>query len=80
MVFTPVTVGRFGAITAAKRSDAATAKTRTQTDPDGEPIRDFRGLLDHLATLTRNTTALADRHLEVLATPHPHPSRAFETH
>jgi len=65
-------------VAAAKRSDAATAKTRTHTDPNGAPIRDFRGLLDHLATLTRNTTVVADRHLEVLATPTPTQRRAFE--
>ena len=65
-------------VAAAKRSDAATAKTRTHTDPDGAPLRDFRGLLGHLATLTRNTTVFADRHLEVLATPTPTQRRAFE--
>jgi transposase len=65
-------------VAAANRSDAATAKTRTHTDPNGAPIRDFRGLLDHLATLTRNTTVFADRHLEVLATPTPTQRRAFE--
>jgi hypothetical protein len=62
----------------AQRSDAATAKTRNHTDRDGEPVRDFRGLLDHLATLTRNTTVFADHHLDVLATPTPTQRRAFE--
>jgi len=65
-------------VAAAKRSDAATIKARTHTDHDGAPIRDFRGLLDHLATLTRNTTVFADRHLDILATPTPTQRRAFE--
>jgi hypothetical protein len=38
----------------AQRSAAADAKAATQRDPDGNPLRSFRGLLDHLATLTRN--------------------------
>jgi hypothetical protein len=65
-------------VAAAKRSDAATAKAATHTDPDGQPLRSFRGLLDHLATLTRNTTVFAERHLDVLATPTPTQRRAFE--
>jgi diguanylate cyclase (GGDEF)-like protein len=65
-------------VAAANRSDTAAAtKTRTYVDPDGAPIRSFRGLLDHLATLTPNTaltpntTVFADRHLDILATPTP---------
>jgi hypothetical protein len=65
-------------VAAAKRSDSATAKAATHTDPDGQPLRSFRGLLDHLATLTRNTTVFAERHLDVLATPTPTQRRAFE--
>jgi Transposase DDE domain len=62
----------------ATRSDTATTKARAHTDPNGEPLRSFRGLLDHLATLTRNTTAFADQHLDILATPTPTQRRAFE--
>jgi Transposase DDE domain len=62
----------------AQRSTTATTKTHTHTNPDGEPVRSFRGLLDHLATLTRNTTALAEHHLDILATPTPTQRRAFE--
>ena len=65
-------------VAAAKRSDAATAKARAKTDQDNHPIRSFRGLLDHLGTLTRNTTAFANHHLDVLATPTPTQRRAFE--
>jgi hypothetical protein len=65
-------------VAAAQPSQAATAKARTKTDPDGEPVRSFRGLLDHLATLTRNTTVFADRHLDILTTPTPTQRRALE--
>jgi hypothetical protein len=69
---------RTNPVTAAKRSDAASAKARTKTDPDNNPIRSFRGLLDHLATLTRNTTVFTNRHIDILATPTPTQRRAFE--
>jgi len=38
----------------ATRSAAAQAKASRQHDPYGRPYRSFRGLLEHLATLTRN--------------------------
>ena len=38
----------------ARRSAAAQAKASCQYDPAGQPYRSFRGLLEHLATLTRN--------------------------
>jgi hypothetical protein len=38
----------------AQRSPAAQAKTSRYHDPDGNPLHSFHGLLDHLATLTRN--------------------------
>jgi hypothetical protein len=38
----------------ARRSARAQAKTSGQHDPAGRPYRSFRGLLGHLATLTRN--------------------------
>ena len=37
------------------RSAAADRKASRQTHHDGAPVYSFRGLLDHLATLTRNT-------------------------
>jgi Transposase DDE domain len=69
---------RTNPVAATQRSDKATAKARTKTDPNHQPVRSFRGLLDHLATLTRNTTVFADHHLDVLATPTPTQRRAFE--
>jgi hypothetical protein len=65
-------------VAAAQRSDAATTKARTRTDHGDQPVRSFRGLLDHLATLTRNTTVFVDRHLDILATPTPTQRRAFD--
>jgi hypothetical protein len=41
-------------VTPARRSTAAQAKASYQHDPAGQPYRSFRGLLEHLATLTRN--------------------------
>jgi hypothetical protein len=38
----------------AQRSSHAEHKASAQRDPHGNPYRSFRGLLDHLATLTRN--------------------------
>jgi hypothetical protein len=38
----------------ARRSAAAQAKASGQHDPAGQPYYSFRGLLQHLATLTRN--------------------------
>jgi hypothetical protein len=38
----------------ARRSAAAQAKASCQHDPAGRPCHSFRGLLEHLATLTRN--------------------------
>ena len=43
----------------ASRSAAAQAKASGQRDPAGQPYRSFRGLLEHLATLTRNQVRLA---------------------
>jgi hypothetical protein len=41
-------------VAAASRSPRARAKASRQHDEYGRPYRSFRGLLDHLATLTRN--------------------------
>lgn len=42
----------------AKRSASALAKAHTQKRPDGTPVYNFRGLLNELATLTKNTVRL----------------------
>ena len=43
----------------ASRSAAAQAKASYQRDPAGRPYRSFRGLIEHLATLTRNQVRFA---------------------
>jgi hypothetical protein len=43
----------------AQRSPAAQAKASAQHDEAGQPYRSFRGLLAHLATLTRNQVRFA---------------------
>jgi hypothetical protein len=43
----------------ARRSEAAQAKAAAQHDQAGRPYRSFRGLLAHLATLTRNQVRFA---------------------
>jgi hypothetical protein len=66
----------------AKRSIAAATKASTRTDPSGEPVRSFRALLDHLATLTRGDIRYGtDPTLPTVATlttPTPTQRRAFE--
>jgi hypothetical protein len=47
----------------ARRSATAQAKASAQRDPAGQPYRSFRGLLDHLATLTRNQVRFAGTQL-----------------
>ena len=46
-------------VTPARRSAWAQAKASYQYDPAGQPYRSFRGLLEHLATLTRNQVRFA---------------------
>src|SRR5580700_7719861 len=46
--------GQDNPVAPARRSAAARAKASSQHDPAGQPYHSFRGLLDHLATLTRN--------------------------
>jgi hypothetical protein len=46
-------------VAAARRSRAAQAKASYQHDQAGQPYHSFRGLLEHLATLTRNQVRFA---------------------
>ena len=43
----------------ARRSAAAQARASGQHDPAGQPYRSFRGLIEHLATMTRNQVRFA---------------------
>jgi hypothetical protein len=64
----------------AHRSAAAQAKASTKHDADGNPIRSFRGLLDHLATLTRDRIRYHHTDIEIdkLTDPTPTQRHAFD--
>ena len=67
-------------VAAAQRSDHANTKAARKHDPAGNPLRSFRGLLDHLGTLTRNQVRYhgASTDVPVLADPTPDQRRAFQ--
>ena len=64
----------------ARRSPAAQAKASHQHDPAGQPYHSFRGLLEHLATLTRNQVRFAGTTatIPMLAEPTSIQRQAFE--
>jgi hypothetical protein len=64
----------------ARRSARAQAKASCQHDSAGRPYRSFRGLLEHLATLTRNQVRFAGATATVpmLAEPTSAQREAFE--
>jgi hypothetical protein len=64
----------------ARRSTAAQAKASYQHDPAGQPYRSFRGLLEHLATLTRNQVRYTgtDVTIAMLTEPTSAQRQAFE--
>jgi hypothetical protein len=67
-------------VTLARRSAAAQAKASAQHDPAGQPYRSFRGLLEHLATLTRNQVRYTGTQVNIamLTEPTPAQRHAFE--
>jgi hypothetical protein len=64
----------------ARRSTAAQAKASTKHDADGNPLRSFRGLLEHLATLTRDRIRYHHTDIEIdkLTDATPQQRRAFD--
>ena len=64
----------------ARRSTHAQAKASCQYDPTGRPYHSFRGLLEHLATLTRNQVRFAGTQaaIPMLADPTSAQREAFE--
>jgi transposase len=63
----------------ARRSAAAEAKASAQHDENGRPYRSFRGLLAHLATLTRNQVRFAGTaEVPVLTQPTSQQRQAFD--
>ena len=67
-------------VTPARRSAAAQAKASCQYDPAGRPYHSFRGLIEHLATLTRNQVRYTgtDVTIAMLAEPTSTQRQAFE--
>ena len=67
-------------VTPARRSAAAQAKASYQHDPAGRPYHSFRGLLGHLATLTRNQVRFTGTQVAVpmLTEPTSAQRQAFE--
>jgi len=66
-------------IAPAQRSTGAEAKASTGHDAAGNPLRSFRGLLAHLATLTRNQIHFTgtDTEIPMLTDPTDDQRRAF---
>jgi hypothetical protein len=62
----------------ARRSPAADAKAARKITSNGEPARSLRDLLDHLATLTRQTITIGGHPIEKITTPTPAQRQAFD--
>ncbi len=69
---------RANPVAPARRSRSADAKAARKTGPGNQPIRGFRDLLDHLATLTRDTIRIAGQAVGKLAVATPDQRRAFD--
>ena len=72
--------GQDNPVAPARRSAAAQAKASGQHDTAGQPCYSFRGLLEHLATLTRNQVRYAGTEVTItmLTEPTSAQRRAFE--
>jgi hypothetical protein len=62
----------------AHRSAAAARKASRHRDDHDQPVRSFRGLLAHLATLTRNRIHINGTEFDQLTEPTPTQRRTFE--
>jgi len=62
---------RHSPVAPARRSAHADAKAATHASTGGQPLRSFRGLLGHMATLTRSTIALGGHTFEKISDPTP---------
>src|SRR5271170_29392 len=72
---------RTNPVAPAQRSTGARAKAAAKENKDGQEVRSFRELIEHLGTLTRNTmrtTTETTSEFELLATPTPTQRRVFE--
>ena len=70
---------RIDPVAPAQRSDAANQKDANKQTPEGEALHSYSTLLNHLATLTRNTVVFVGGvKIEKLAIPTPTQRKAFE--
>jgi transposase len=65
-------------VSAAQRSPSAKKKDAHKQTSDGLPVRSFRDLLSHLATLNRETVNFSGQHIEKITNPTPTQRRVFE--
>jgi hypothetical protein len=65
-------------IAAARRSPHASNKAAAHSSADGQTLRSFRGLLGHLATLTRSTIDIGGTSFEKISDLTPAQRRAFD--
>jgi hypothetical protein len=69
---------RTNPVAPATVSPAAAAKASRKTDAADNPVRSFRGVLAHVATLTRNTITHGDHTFDKITAPTPTQERAFQ--
>ena len=69
---------RANPVAPARRSPAASAKAAAKTGPGNQPLRSFRGLIDHLATLNRDTIRISGQPVDKLTVPTSGQRRAFD--
>jgi hypothetical protein len=69
---------RSNPVAPARRSPSASTKAAFKTGPGNQPIRGFRDLIDHLATLTRDIIVVGGQPVGKLAAPTPTQRRAFD--
>ena len=61
-----------------RRSAHADAKAAAHASADGQVVRSFRGLIDHLATLTRATITIGRAAFDKISDPTPAQRQAFD--
>jgi hypothetical protein len=74
----PAPPPRNNPVVPATRSDTAQRKAARHHNDTGTPLHSFRGLLEHMATLTRNTITLGQTSFDKIALPTPTQQRAFD--
>jgi hypothetical protein len=69
---------RTNPVAAATVSETAAAKARRKATTDDTPVRSFRCLLTHMATMTRNTITHGTHTFDKITTPTTTQERAFQ--